>query len=119
MELFLRQQFDLLLQEATSSFAERCSHRCGGPEQAVQALRADPTAAELHRDEFVSAFFTEHLLDNTSGHCFVLEALARRQLPADPGGSAEEVLARLAATAFADVLAARSIQVLEQQQIFT
>lgn len=119
MELYLRQQFDLLLHEATTSFAERCTHRCGGADQAVAALRQDPDADTLHRAEFVAAFFAEHLLDNTAGHCFVLESLARRTLPPDPGGHVADVLARQAATAFADVLTGRTIQALEQQQIFT
>ena len=62
MELFLRQQFELLLQEATNSFAERTVYRCGGPDQAVEVLQTDPEAA--HRREFVDAFFQDHLLDN-------------------------------------------------------
>jgi hypothetical protein len=119
MELYLRQQFDLLLQVATSSFAERCTHRCGGPDRAAEALRTNPADDSLHRNEFVAAFFTENLLDNTAGHCFVLESLAKRTLPADPGGCVEDVLARQAATAFADVLTVRTVQALEQQQIFT
>lgn len=118
MELFLSQQFDLLLQEAATSFAERCRHRCGGPDRAARALRTDPNDPELHRAAFVSAFFAEHLLDNTAGRCFVLEALARRTLPPDPGGTVDDVLARQAAAAFADVLTTRTIQTLEQQQIF-
>lgn len=119
MELYLRQQFDLLLQEATASFAERCTHRCGGPDRASKALRADPDDAALHRSEFVAAFFAEHLLDTAAGHCFVLEALSSRTLPEDPGGTVADVLARHAATVFADVLTVRTIGSLEQQQIFT
>ena len=42
MELFLRQQFELLLQEATGTFTERLVHRCGGPDNALRMLTEDP-----------------------------------------------------------------------------
>jgi hypothetical protein len=119
MELYLRQQFDVLLGEATSSFAERTVHRCGGPAQAVAALRSDPDSEPVRRDAFVAALFADSLLDNTAGRCFVLEALERRTLPGDHGGPVPEVLARLAAAAFAEVLTTRTIQSLEQQQIYS
>lgn len=119
MELFLRQQFDVLLGDATASFAERTVHRCGGLEPAAAALRQDPDAEPARRDAFVAAFFADNLLDNPAGWCFVLEALERRVLPPDPGGPVAQVLARQAAAAFADVLTARTLQSLEQQQIFS
>ena len=49
-------------------------------------------------------FFAENLLEDTAGSCFVLEALERRTLPADPGGVVADVLSRAAQAAFADVL---------------
>jgi hypothetical protein len=119
MEMFLRQQFEVLLEQATASFAERTLHRCGGPAPAVAALRSAPDAEPVRRDAFVAAFFADNLLDNAAGRCFVLEALERRTLPADPGGPAGEVLDRLAGAAFAEVLTTRTIQSLEQQQIFS
>ena len=42
MELFLRQHFELMLQEATGNFTERVVHRCGGPDAAMERLDADP-----------------------------------------------------------------------------
>lgn len=117
MELYARAQFDSVLREAAGDFAERCTYRAGGPAEAVAALAADPEV--LGRSDFVAAFFAERLLDSTAGACFVLEALARRTLPADPGGPAEQVLSRLARAAFADVLTVTTSQVLQQQQIYS
>jgi hypothetical protein len=119
MEPYLRQQFELLLQDATGSFAERTVHRCGGPDAAVERLGADPEGEGIHRAEFVQAFFAENLLDNTAGYAFVLEALDRRSLPADPGGPVGDVLARLARAAFADVLTAMTKQLIQRQQIYS
>lgn len=119
MELYLRQQFDLLLQEATGNYAERLTHRAGGPEAARAALRDDPDGPLAGRADFVTAFFADNLLDNTAGRCFVLEALERRALPADPGGPASQVLERLAAAAFAEVLTTRTTQLISQQQVYS
>jgi len=73
MEPYLRQQFDLLLQEATGNYVERIVHRCGGPEIALARLTADPESEGVWVSEFVDVFFEEHLLDTTSGACFVLD----------------------------------------------
>lgn len=119
MELFLRQQFEVLLQEATGNFTERIVYRCGGRGNALELLRADPEGEGVFRGEFVRAFFEENLLNNEAGQCFVLEALAHRTLPADPGGPAGEVLARLAHAAFADLLTAQAAQLIQRQQIYS
>ncbi len=119
MELFLRQQFELLLQEATGNFTERLVHRCGGPDNALRMLTEDPEGEGVHRSDFVQAFFDENLLSNPSGCCFVLEALERRTLPADPGGPVAEVVDRLAKAAFADVLTAMTAQLIQRQQIYS
>jgi hypothetical protein len=118
MEPFLREQFDLLLQEATGNFVERIAHRCGGPEVALERLQHDPESEGVHTAEFVDAFFAEHLLDNTSGACFVLDALERRTVPADPGGQVSEVLARLSRAAFAELLVRQSAQLLQRSLAF-
>ena len=115
MELFLRQQFELLLQEATGNFAERLVHRSGGPEAALAVLRADSSAAA----EFTANWFTENLLDGTGAAAFVLEALERREVPADPGGPIAEVLPRLARAAFAELLAAQTLQLIQRQNIYS
>ncbi len=112
MELFARQHFDVIVREAAANYAERCVYRSGGP---AQALAADP----VDLDAFVDAFFAENLLEDTAGACFVLEALERRTLPADPGGPVAEVLARQARAAFSDVLVDLTRQVLQQQQIYS
>jgi len=119
MELFLKQQFELLLQEATGNFTERTVHRCGGPDAALERLTSDPDGDGVHRGQFVQAFFEENLLDNVGGYCFVLEALERRTLPADPGGTAADVLGRLAKAAFADVLTTMTAQLIQRQQIYS
>ena len=119
MELFLRQQFELLLQDATGNFAERIVHRCGGPEAALARLAEDPDGDGVHRGEFVRAFFQENLLDNPAGHAFVLEALERRTVPDVPGGTVADVLGRLAQAAFADVLTTMTAQLIQRQQIYS
>ena len=119
MELFLRQQFELLLQEATGNFTERTVQRCGGPDPALERLASDPDGDGVHRADFVRAFFEENLLDNPAGCAFVLEALERRTLPADPGGPVPEVLSRLAQAAFADVLTTMIAQLIQRQQLYS
>jgi hypothetical protein len=116
MEMFARQHFDAILREAAANFAERSVYRCGGASQAAQDLAQDPQTLGL--DAFVSAFFAENLLEDSAGACFVLEALDRRSVPADPGGPVVEVLGRLARAAFADVLTVATGQILQQQQIY-
>lgn len=119
MELFLRQQFELLLQDATGNFAERTTYRCGGPDGALEQLREAPDGEAVLRSTFVRSFFEDNLLNNTAGHCFVLEALEKRTLPADPGGPVGEVLGRLAEAAFAEVLTTMTIQLIQRQQIYS
>lgn len=119
MELFLRQQFELLLQEATGNFGERTVHRCGGPDAALARLSEDPDAEPVFRGEFVQAFFEDNLLDNPAGHAFVLEALEKRTVPDVEGGSVADVLGRLARAAFADVLTTMTSQLIQRQQIYS
>jgi hypothetical protein len=119
MELYLKQQFELLLQDATGNFTERIVHRCGGPEAALERLATDPEGDGVFRGDFVRAFFDDNLLSNTAGHCFVLEALERRTVGDDPGGSVADVLARLAHAAFADVLTTMTAQLIQRQQIYS
>ena len=119
MELFLRQQFELMLQDATGNFTERVVHRCGGPDVALERLTTDPDGDGVHRAEFVQALFQENLLDNPAGYCFVLEALERRTLPPDPGGPVAAVLARQAQAAFDDVLSTMTAHLIQRQQIYS
>ena len=118
MEDFARQHFDLLLQESADNLADRAVHRCGGEAQALAQLRDDPEGEGVWLADFVGATFAEHLLDNPAGACFVLEALARRLLPADDGGPVPEVLQRLARAAFGEVVAGQAAQVLQRRMAF-
>lgn len=118
MELHLRQQFELMLSEATGNFVERIVHRCGGEEEALRRLQEDPNAEGVWIDEFVSAFFDEHLLTNAAGSCFVLEALERRSVPEDPGGPVVDVVARLARSAFSDVLSVQAAQLIQRTLVY-
>lgn len=117
MEQYARQQFELMLQDAVGRFAERLVYRCGGPDAALDRLAQDQDGPGTHRTDFVKAFLAENLLDNTAGHCFVLEALEQRVLPEDPGGPGTDVLGRLARAVFADVLTAMTSQLIQRQQI--
>ena len=83
----------------------------------MQRLRDDPQSLGLAA--FVDAFFAENLLEEPAGACFVLEGLARRTVPSDPGGTVADVLARLARAAFAEVLTVQTSQVIQQQQIYS
>ena len=117
MELFLRQQFDVLLQEATGNCTERIVHHMQGPEAAIAALQ-DGTAGPAI-DDFVDAFFSENLLDSPAGCAFVLEALHNRTVPPDPGGTVSEVLGRQARAAFAELLSGQVSQAIQRQQIYS
>ncbi|MEF3274990.1 MAG: hypothetical protein K6356_11455 [Chloroflexus sp.] len=116
MELYQRQQFDLLLMMAVERFAERISERCAGPAIALERLRTDPQGDGIWLDRFVAAIFQDFLLDNPAGACFVLQALADRPLPtpALPADSIGVMLQTMARRAFADLLVMRTEEVLEQ-----
>jgi hypothetical protein len=63
---YRRQHFDWLLHEASADFVERVVHRCGGPQPALEALRADPQGEGVWLDQFVEAVFDEHLLGDAA-----------------------------------------------------
>lgn len=95
----------------------RLEERHRGPEPALAALRADPTAAGL--PEFVTAVFQDFLLDNADGAAFVLRSLPRRPVAShraafDAAGTVGEMLLLLASSLFAELLLAKTIEVLEQ-----
>lgn len=113
MELHQRQQFDFLLLTAAERFAERIVQRNEGPDKALLRLRADPQGEGIWLDAFVQALFQDFLLDNPAGACFVLQALARRSVPPPPTGSIEAMLGSMARRAFADLLAAKTEEMLE------
>ncbi|MFN8504578.1 hypothetical protein [Kouleothrix sp.] len=119
MEAYQRQQFDFLLLTAVERFAERIVQRCGGPGQALAQLRADPQGEGIWLDSFAQAIFRDFLLDNAAGACFVLQALARRSATAPSAGPIEAMLGQLALRAFADLLAAKAEEALEQQASYS
>ncbi|WP_298819035.1 hypothetical protein [Chloroflexus sp.] len=114
MELYQRQQFDLLLMMAVERFAERMIERCAGPEAALARLRTDPQGEGIWLDRFVDALFQDFLLDNPAGACFVLQALADRAVSAPPAGTINAMLQTMARRAFADLLVIRAEEALEQ-----
>jgi hypothetical protein len=118
MEPYLQQVFDVLLRRSAEDLAERAIHRCGGLDQALAAMDSDPDGEGVWRTEFTSAVFAEQLLDSPSGAAFVLNSLARRELPADPGGPAAEVLDRLARAAFGDALLKLARQEVQRRMAF-
>jgi hypothetical protein len=120
MDAHARQQFDFLLNAAIERFVERCEQRCGGPVPALARLRDDPNAEGVWVDEFVQALFRDFLLDSADGAAFVLQALARRPVPVitAPANSIGDFMQRLAEQAFAQVLARKTEEALEQRLAF-
>lgn len=120
MDVHARQQFDFLLNAAIERFVERCEQRCGGPVPALSRLREDPNHEGVWIDEFVSALFADFLLDNPAGAAFVLQALERRPLPVvtRAASSIGEWMQRVAEQAFAQVLARKTEEALEQRLAF-
>ena len=115
MELYQRQQFDFLLMTAAERFVERIVQRCAGVKNALARLREDPQGEGIWLDEFVQALFQDFLLDNPGGACFVLQALAKRTVPAPSEGKIDAMLQQMAVRAFADLLASKVDEALEQQ----
>jgi len=113
VEAYQRLQFDLLLGIAVERFVERITHRCGGYEAALARLRDDPQGEGVWLDEFTQAFMRDFLLDNPAGACFVLQALERRRIAAPQPGTIGTMLEQMALRAFADLLAAKTVETLE------
>lgn len=114
MEPHRCQQFDLLLQLGVERFVERLEQRNGGAAPALERLRTAPEGEGVWLTEYVDVLFADFLLDNTAGACFVLEALARRRVAAPATGTIEVQLRDLSRRGFAELLAAKTEEVLEQ-----
>jgi hypothetical protein len=114
MNLHERQQFDFLLHTATERFVERLEERNGGPEGALRNLRENPACLT----EFTNAIFTDFLLDNVAGACFVLQSLARRTIDPPVKGTIEAMLLTMAKGAFQNLLAQKTEEALEQRSAF-
>jgi hypothetical protein len=115
MEAYQRQQFDFLLMTAAERFVERIVQRNDGHELALERLRADPQGEGIWLDQFVDAIFQDFLLNTPAGACFILQALPRRRPAPPPADTIEQMLQALARRAFADLLAAKVEEALEQQ----
>jgi len=119
VDLYLRQQFDVLLQMATERLTERAAQRCAGAEVALERLRTDPDGEGVWLGDFVDAFFEDALLDNTAGACFVLQALEKRPLATElHKGSVGEIVQALAKRAFRDLLTRKTTDALSQQAAY-
>ncbi|NJN19237.1 MAG: hypothetical protein HC822_24775 [Oscillochloris sp.] len=118
MEPYQRQQFDIVLQMAGERFVERIVQRNAGIEHALAKLRQDPQGEGIWLDEFVQVLFSDFLLDNIAGACFVLQALGKRPAPDVSGETIEIMLQHLARRAFADLLARKVEEALEQQSSY-
>jgi hypothetical protein len=115
MEPYQRQQFDFLLITAVERYAERLVQRNEGAERALARLRAEPQGEGVWLDQFAQAIFRDFLLDGPAGACFVLQALARRSVPPPAAATVEAMLQHMALRAFADLLARKTEEALEQQ----
>lgn len=119
MDAHERQQFDFLLATAVERYVERLEQRNEGAATALDRLRENPEHPGVRLGEFVTAVFADFLLDNPDGACFVLRALPRRKVAAPPAGTVGEVLAAMAAAAFADLLRQKTEEMLEQHAAYS
>lgn len=115
MNLHERQQFDFLLYTATERFVERLEQRNGGPEAALINLRQNADGDGVWLNDFTSAIFTDFLLDNVEGACFVLQSLAKRSVAVPSEGTIETMLIAMAKTVFAKLLCQKTEEALEQR----
>jgi hypothetical protein len=100
MDLHERQQFDFLLQVAVERYVERVE-------------QIGPNMVKL--DDFTNAIFSDFLLDNADGACFVLRALAKQNAPPATAGNIEETLVAMAKSVFSSLLRRKVDESLEQR----
>lgn len=114
MNLHEKQYFDFLLATATERFVERIEQRNGGASPALEKLRENPNSPGIWLDDFTAAIFRDFLLDNVEGSAMILCALSRRPNAALPAGNIASTLQLMAQRAFADLLQAKTEELLEQ-----
>jgi hypothetical protein len=100
MDLYERQQFDFLLHVAVERFVERVEQLGEG---------------NVRLADFTNAIFSEFLLDNADGACFVLRSLPTQASPALEAGTVEETLVAMAKAVFSHLLRRKVDQSLEQR----
>ena len=117
MDLYQRQQFDMLLQTATERFVARLEERHRGAEPALARLGGDTQGVWV--GEFVEALFEDCLLNSVDGACFVLRSLPRRAVESHRrrfagSGTVEELVLALAKSLFGETLLRKTVESLEQ-----
>jgi hypothetical protein len=117
MDLYQRQQFDMLLQMATERFVAKLEERHRGIEQALAQLASDTKGGWVA--QFVEAVFEDFLLNSVDGACFMLRSLARRPVEPHRGqiaaaGTVEELTLVLAKSLFSELLLRKTVESLEQ-----
>jgi hypothetical protein len=115
MDLYQRQQFDFILSVLVERFVERIEQRNEDAETALKRLREEPEGDSIWLSEFVAAAFSDFLLDNLDGACFVLRALPARRAVALETGTVERALISLAQKVFAELLKQKTEESLEQR----
>lgn len=121
MELYERQQFDMLLQTAVERYVERLQHRIGGAEQALARLREDRLGEGIWIDQFVDAIFEDFLLNNDAGASFILRALGSRTAPelsTDANQTVDQFLIAYAKVVFMDLFYQKTEEYLEHHVSF-
>ena len=118
MELYQRQQFDVLLSQAGEAFIERIVQRCAGQDAAYLALSSDPNAEAVWLDEFVEAIFADWCLDNADGATFVLCALQRRPVAVTIDGQIGPALVAMAKSAFASLLYEKVLESMARASVY-
>ncbi len=120
MEIHEQQQFGFLLVTAVERYTERLVYRNGGAENALQKARIDWQGEGIWLNQYIEAIFQDFLLNNESGACFILKALAQRSLTmADPPqGSVEQILITMAKQAFSELFRQKVEEALEQATLF-
>ena len=115
-----QQQFDFFLLTACDRFIERITQRCAGPENALRQLRDFPEGEGIWLSEFVSNLFTDFLLDNPDGACWVLRALANQKVNHLPpqGATISHTLVGFARHVFASLLRRRCLESLDRNTLY-
>lgn len=118
MELYEKQYFEVVLNNAIERFSERLIQRNEGIENGLAALRANPEGEGVWFSQFVDNYFTDMLLDNSASACLILQALEKREVASVPAGKVKDVLQVLAKTAFKDLLYVKLQESLEQTLMY-
>ena len=109
-----RVHIDALVHEACDLFCETAIQRCAGPTNALRKLREDPSSDGVWLDRFVAMFLGENALDNEPGACVILEAFAKRPMPAVSGATIGETLREASVLAFTELVQLKAEEALER-----